>query len=150
MNIGTWNEIVVAFEFCYLQSKILISKFHIHEVPFPSPTDSIPCAFPALILVHGSAALLPVLWSPSALLFNWADEMLRSAMKEGARTDTHACMSAHRHARKHAHACACPLFSPSPMCCFLSHVCSFSPALYSSSCPPALQCLCFWQEEQEN
>lgn len=70
MNIGTWNETVVAFEFCYLQSKIFISKFSIHKVLFPSPTDSTPCVFPSLILVRGSTALLPVLWSPSALLFN--------------------------------------------------------------------------------
>lgn len=47
------------------------------------PTDSTPCVFPSVILVRGSTALLPVPRSPSALLFNWAVEVLRRAAAHG-------------------------------------------------------------------
>lgn len=103
VNIGTWNEIVVAFEFCYLQSNPFISKFPIHEVPFPSPTDSTPCVFPdIIILVHGSTALLPVLWSHQrCCLIGWA-RCCGVPWSMGARTDTHMRMSAHRHVHRRA------------------------------------------------
>lgn len=105
MSIGTWNEIVFAFEFCYLQSKIVISKFPIHEVPFPSLTNSIPGVFPGLLLVRGSTALLQVLWSPSALLFSQADEVLQSALKHGRQ---------HGYAHVHERAAHVPCTAPSP------------------------------------